>query len=147
MSIRDLRGLLLELYPPDLRHAGLRAAVADVASGVEARGVETVVTVPQDIDLPEQTEALLFRATQESLRNVVAHANASRVEVRIERRDGTATLEVADDGRGFSPAEAGTNGHFGLRTLADLARDAGGTLDLDSEPGSGARVRLVVPVR
>ena len=147
LGIRDLRGLLLELYPPDLRRAGLRAAIADVASGVETRGVETEVTVSEDLDLGEQTEALLFRATQESLRNVVAHANARRVEVRIERRDGTACLEVADDGRGFSPAETRANGHFGLRTLADLARDAGGRLDVDSEPGGGTRVRLVVPAR
>ena len=122
-------------------------AIADIASGVETRGVETEVTVSEDLDLGEQTEALLFRATQESLRNVVAHANARRVEVRIERRDGTACLEVVDDGRGFLPAETRTNGHFGLRTLADLARDAGGRLDVDSEPGAGTRVRLVVPAR
>jgi signal transduction histidine kinase len=56
---------------------------------------------------------------------------------------------VVDDGCGFGTearAAAGTNGHVGLRLLDDLARDAGGTLDVTSSPGSGTRLRLEVPI-
>jgi signal transduction histidine kinase len=51
---------------------------------------------------------------------------------------------VADDGRGFDP-DAVPEGHFGLRLLADLARDAGGRLDVSSAPGAGTVVRMEVP--
>jgi two-component system NarL family sensor kinase len=55
---------------------------------------------------------------------------------------------VADDGRGFDPTAPApsSNGHFGLRVMADLIRDAGGSVDIDSAPGRGTRVRLEVPL-
>ena len=66
-------------------------------------------------------------------------------------RDGSnAVLEVVDDGRGFAEetrAAAGTNGHLGLRLLDELARDAGGTLEVTSSRGAGTRLRLEVPAR
>ena len=60
-----------------------------------------------------------------------------------------AGLTIADDGRGFSAADAEAareDGHLGLRVLGDMARGAGGSLDIDSEPGRGTRVCLEVPV-
>lgn len=147
-SIRELRGLLVELYPPDLQRSGLRAALSDLATGVEARGVEAQLEVPDPLDLPEETEALLFRAAQETLRNVVTHAHAKRVNLRVFDENGTVGLEVSDDGVGFTPAEpAAPNGHFGLRTITDLAREANGSFEVESAPGSGTRVRMELPSR
>jgi signal transduction histidine kinase len=98
--------------------------------------------VPEDLRLDESCEALLFRVAQEALRNVAAHAAASHVDVRAERRGDCVSLTVADDGRGFSVGSARPEGHFGLSLLEDLARDAGAELTLDSRPGEGTRVRV-----
>jgi signal transduction histidine kinase len=74
----------------------------------------------------------------------VRHSGASAVRASVTAADGVAVLEVADDGRGFDPAAVG-DGHFGLRLLGDLARDAGGRLDVRSAPGEGTVVRLELP--
>lgn len=142
-SIRDLRGLLVEIYPPDLHRAGLGAALSDVAAGLQERGIEIALDIPDDLELPPELETLFFRVSQEAIRNVVAHSGAGCVEVRVRANNGTAMLEVEDDGKGFVPRlgrEA--SGHFGLRMLSDLARDAGGRLEVDSEPGRGTRIRV-----
>jgi signal transduction histidine kinase len=141
-SVRALRALLPEIYPPSLHRAGLAAALDDLATSLSARGVPTTVTVAGAFG--EDTERLLFRAAQEALRNAVKHAGASAVRASVRADGGRAVLEVADDGRGFDPA-AVPEGHFGLRLLGDLARDAGGRLDVTSAPGAGTVVRMEVP--
>ena len=91
----------------------------------------------------------MFRTAQEALRNVMAHSDAEHVDVSVVLENSHAGLTIADDGRGFTPdaAEAAReDGHLGLRVLADMAQDAGGRLDIDSEPGRGTRVSLEVPV-
>jgi signal transduction histidine kinase len=110
--------------------------------------MDTKLDVADGLALPERTETLLFRIAQEALRNVAAHAEASRVLIRVARDDGTAVLEVEDDGRGFSPDDGGPGapGHFGLRMLDELTREEGGTLAVDSAPGAGTRIRAEVPV-
>jgi len=95
--------------------------------------------------LPLEKEALIFRTVQESLRNVVKHANADHVTVRIAVDDGLATAEVADDGRGFTPNGSADREHMGLGLLSDLAQEAGGRLNVSSAPGEGTKVRLEVP--
>ena len=100
--------------------------------------------------MPEpDAEALMFRTAQEALRNVMAHSDAEQVDVSVIVENSHAGLTIADDGRGFSPADAQAareDGHLGLRVLGDMARDAGGRLDIESEPGRGTRIRLEVPV-
>jgi signal transduction histidine kinase len=145
-SLRELRGLLVEIYPPSLHRAGLRAALDDAATALARRGVEVRIAVPPDRDLPDQTEGLLFRVAQEALRNAASHADASHVEVGVQRKGGRVTLEVSDDGRGFEDASPRAEGHFGLSLIEDLARDAGADLSVRSAPGEGTRVRLEAPV-
>ena len=142
-SVRDLRGLLVEIYPPDLHRAGLAAALSDVAAGLDARGIQVVLEVPDDLALPTPVETLFFRVAQEALRNVVAHSGANRVEVRVNGGAAMARLSVEDNGKGFVPEVARqASGHFGLRVLSDLARDAGGRLAIDSAPGRGTTVSV-----
>ena len=148
-AIRDLRTLLVGLYPPNLERAGLRAALADVTANLQRHEVEATLDAPEHLALPMQVQALLFRIAQEALRNVLEHADATRVDVRVRAADGVARLTVSDDGAGFSPeavAAAPAAGHFGLRMLGDLARDAGGSLTVDSRPGAGATITAEVPV-
>jgi signal transduction histidine kinase len=144
-GIGQLRTLLVEIYPPELRRAGLEAALTDLVAASSARGLETSLEVSQGLELGPEAEALFFRVAQEALRNVARHAGAKRVWVAVDREDGTARLLVEDDGRGFDPATAVRDGHFGLRGLEDLVREAGGELTVDSAPGGGARVSVEVP--
>lgn len=138
-GIGQLRSLLVEIYPPELHRAGLEAALADLLGSAEARGLETELEVaPARLD--RDTEGLFFRVAQEAVRNVNKHAHAKRVSVRVHRE----SLVVEDDGRGFDPETAQKDGHFGLRMLQDLVREAGGVLRIDSAPGRGTRVSVGV---
>jgi two-component system, NarL family, sensor kinase len=148
-SIRQLRSLLVDIYPPDLHRAGLAAALSDLVAPLESHGVHARVDLPPGLRLEPDAEALMFRTAQEALRNVMAHSNAAHVDVRVILDSEHAGLTIADDGRGFSPEDAErakAHGHLGLRVLRDMARDAGGRLDIDSAPGGGTRVSLEVPV-
>jgi signal transduction histidine kinase len=147
--MRELRSLLVEIYPASLHQAGLDAALRDVLAPLARQGLETSLVVDRDLGLSESAEAQLFRAAQEALRNVQLHAEAKRVAVRVSRDGGTARLTVSDDGRGCSSealSQRRDEGHLGLRLLADLAAEAGGSLAFDSEPGRGTRVTMEVPV-
>jgi signal transduction histidine kinase len=111
----------------------------------DARGIDTQLDADPDLDLKDEAEALFFRVGQEALRNVLKHAEASRVCVTVARNNGFATLLIEDDGRGFDAQAPNGEGHFGLRMLADLVRESGGTLQIESAEGGGARVRVQVP--
>jgi signal transduction histidine kinase len=148
-SVSSLRSLLIELYPPHLAQAGLPAALADLAARVQARGVQTRLDLDDDLYLPLEVDALLFRVAQEALLNAAQHARADIVTLSLRRYRDSVTLEVRDDGTGFDPAIAAGStetGHFGLRVLTDLAESTGAALDLATAPGQGTTVRLQVPL-
>ncbi len=150
-SIKSLRSLLVEIYPPNLHEEGLESAVSDLLSGLAARGVATELTVDLGgSSLPRDVTALIYRTAQEALRNVSAHSHARSVSVDLRFcNDHHVRLTVDDDGRGFSAeqlADRGTEGHVGLRSLADLVADMGGSLEARSLPGQGTSVLVDVPV-
>jgi two-component system NarL family sensor kinase len=148
-SMRELRSLLVEIYPASLHQAGLEAALRDVLAPLDRQGLQTGLAVDRDLGLSETTEAQVFRAAQEALRNVLVHADARRVDVGVTREDGVAKLVVSDDGRGFSAdslSQRREEGHLGLTLLADLAAEAGGSLNVDSAPGRGTRIEMRVPL-
>jgi signal transduction histidine kinase len=142
-TMRKLRSVLVDIYPPSLQRAGLHAAIDDLAGSMQA---DVEIDAPPSTGLPPEKDALLFRTVQEGLRNVAKHSGADHVTVRIRVENGVATAEVADDGRGFEPNGSGERGPMGLGLLADLAEEAGGRLDVSSEPGAGTKLRLEVPV-
>jgi two-component system NarL family sensor kinase len=143
-TIRELRSLLVVVHPPSLQRSGLQAALDDAAASLRRDGVTVDVAIDGDRLGPE-SEVVVFRAAQEALRNARSHAAADHVSVRVQGASGVARLRVTDDGRGFDQAAAPPDDHFGLELLAGLVREAGGTLDVDSEPGSGTTVRVEVP--
>ena len=149
-TMRHLRTMLVDLYPATLHRSGLAAAVTDLLSRLQAEGVETTCEIPAQLDIPEPIEAVLFRAAREALQNVSKHAEAGKVDVTVVRDDRSVTLSIVDDGRGFETASvmARTDTrHFGLLLLADMAREVGGDLRVDSIPGRGTRICLEVPLR
>jgi signal transduction histidine kinase len=145
-TMRKLRAVLVDIYPPRLQRAGLEAAIDDLAAPLAARGANVAVDLPPAAKLPPSVEALVFRAVQEGLRNADKHADAQNVSVSIEVERNRARAQVSDDGRGFDPAARPADGHLGLRLLEDLAQDAGGRLRIESTPGEGSRLILDVPL-
>jgi two-component system, NarL family, sensor kinase len=149
-TIRELRTLLVDIYPPTLERSGLRAAVDDLVAPLRAAGIAVSVSLPAGLRLPGDTEALLYRVAQEALRNARTHGKATTVDVTVEAGGRSAVLRVVDNGRGFASEEddeARESDHFGLRLMRDLADHAGGTLTVLSSPGHGTLVRLEVPLR
>lgn len=149
-TVRDLRALLVDLHPPTLATSGLDAALGDLVSPLSARGTEVELRVDGGEHLDADTQALVYRVAQEAVRNVIAYAEASAVLVEVDVVDSTVRLLVADDGRGFGNGvreRRREEGHLGLSLVEELARQAGGSLTIDSREGEGTRVRLEVPVR
>jgi signal transduction histidine kinase len=149
-SMRRIRSLLVEIHPPNLRSAGLEAAVSDLLAPLAGRGIATELEVPHDLDLSEDVDLVLYRAAGEAIRNVERHAGAGRVTVRVGKEKGRAQLEIVDDGVGFSPDERDRRraaGHVGLSILEELAERMDGTLEVRSSPGAGTVFVLEVPDR
>jgi two-component system, NarL family, sensor kinase len=149
-SIKSLRSLLVDIYPPSLADAGLGSALTDLLAGVESRGVSTTL----DIDalrepVREDVARVLWRAAQEAVRNVLSHAHATSVRVRAATSDEAVALDVGDDGIGFDDEtmrERVAEGHVGLRALRDLVASSGGEIRIDSTPGVGTEVHVEVPL-
>jgi signal transduction histidine kinase len=107
--------------------------------------VETGLTVQPDFDGVIKNHVL--RIAQESVTNALKHADAGRVSVRMTSTDQELDLQITDDGCGFDVAsQAGKNGHFGLIGMRERAYKLNGRLSLQSEPGKGSTVRLILPM-
>ena len=136
-GLQDLRDLASGLHPSVLAERGLVAALEALVIRAPLP-VELHASV--EAALPEQVEAAAYYVVAESLANVQKHANAETVEVRAALDGDTLVVEVADDGAGGADAEGG-----GLRGLADRVEAIGGTLAIESPPGSGTRLVARLP--
>jgi len=147
-AVRELRSLLVELYPPSLRGSGLEAALSDLLARATSDGAAADLHISPELALSVEQESLVFRTAQEAVRNVAAHASASHVGVNLAGENGSYELRVTDDGVGFDPGaqlSRRAHGHLGLNLLADRARDLGASLTIDSEPGRGTTIVLRGP--
>jgi signal transduction histidine kinase len=138
-----------------LRQDGLVAALCHYAG--EIAGDNLKVEVLSD-GYPAPTEPagapafaheeVLYRIAQEALNNVVKHARAKRVEIRIQGEDGLVQLTVTDNGRGFVPPANGEleSGGMGLKTMRERAEGVRGTMSLNSQPAQGTTIEIKIPV-
>jgi signal transduction histidine kinase len=144
-ALNETRLLLFELRPPLLEERGLAAALRTRLQAVESRaGLLTQFTGDNAVRLAPETEQELYRLAQEALNNVLKHAHARCVAVHLIVRSDCLSLEIVDDGVGFDTSLSGGGG-FGLRGMRERAERLGGTLHLESRPGSGTRVCVEVP--
>jgi two-component system sensor histidine kinase UhpB len=145
-SLDDIRRIVRRLRPEALDDLGLVNALIALTSRI-TRQTETLIERRLRGELPPlsaEQELVIYRIAQESLTNVVRHAEASTAQIALEPGDGRVTLTVSDDGRGMERGgEAIASGIEGMRERAMLV---GASLEIDSRPGAGTRVRLVVPV-
>ena len=137
-ALEELRELARGIHPAVLTDRGLDAALESLAARsplpIEIRGPSAA--------LPAQVEAAAYYVVSEALANVTKYAEASAVEVKVDRMNGIAVVEVADDGVGGADPLRGS----GLRGLADRVASLNGELDVQSPPGVGTRVRAEIPL-
>ena len=143
-TLRQLRSLLVEIHPPGLNAGGLGAALEDLTAQAASSGVTPTVTVDGMDGTSDHVVALVWRVAQEAIRNAVRHAGASAVRVAVLGEGRQVSLTVIDDGAGFDPGAAGRQDSYGLRGLQSLVQDGGGILQVESAPGAGTTVRMVV---
>ncbi len=144
-AMREARSLLVELYPPNLRSAGLANAVTDLGAKVSARGIVVSTEIADDGSLSDVDQAVVYRVAQEALRNVVKHSRAKHAEIRITVAEGGCDLTIADDGVGIDEAamsDKREEGHLGLTVLRDLASEAGAELVIRPRDPQGTVVAL-----
>jgi len=148
-ALAEMRALIFELRPEALREEELPAAVRKHAQAIAARAdlVIDVETPEHWIPLPPDLEEQLYRTAQEALNNVVKHADASHVWLRLvpAATPSGLLLQVADDGTGFDPL-LHRPGHLGLKTMQQRVEQLGGSLAVHSTPGSGTTIQAVVPL-
>jgi signal transduction histidine kinase len=125
------------VHPAALSEGGLERAIAEL--GAESHVPVAARVVPGRFDT--ETETAAYFACAEALANVAKHAEASRVEVRIEREGERLFVDIRDDGIGGARAEGA-----GLRGLADRAEALGGRLAVQSPEGAGTRVLVELPL-
>jgi signal transduction histidine kinase len=136
-ALGELRELARGIHPAVLVDRGLPAALEALAGRVP---LPVEVEVP-DERMPGPVEAAAYFVVSEALTNVSKYARAGSAQVRVERVDGHALVEVRDDGRGGADPARGT----GLRGLADRVEALDGRLELHSPAGAGTVVRAVIP--
>lgn len=147
-----LRQICSELRPPLLTDFGLQAALRELVIEFQEGhpGLRTSLqVVTGEREFREPVRSALYRISQEALRNVGQHANASSVAVRLEADAEQTVLRIRDDGRGFvvprKLIEMGRQGHLGLLGIGERAEAIGGRLTVESRPGHGTSIRVVVP--
>ncbi len=146
-SIAEARSISHDLHPYQLDHLGLtRALKAMVEKAEESSGVEFKGKFDNVDDLFSKEAALnLYRVVQESVNNVLKHSRAGKARVTLERDVHEVQLTIEDDGCGFNSKKNGKG--MGLKNIAERSRILGGTLKVESRPGHGAHIEIIIPIR
>ena len=144
-ALREMRLLIFELRPPILKREGLAVALQTRLDAVEGRfGLAVHFVDRGNGRLSPEIEEGLYRVAQEALNNVLKHACASSVTVSLQQQPERVSLEIWDDGIGFEPQVARERGGFGLRGMEERTAKLGGTINIQSRPGEGTKVRVEV---
>lgn len=144
-QITELSRLINDLRPASLERLGLPAALEALAEESSNRGdFEVATEIVFDADLTSDEERGVYRLVQEALNNVVKHAAATQVSVRVGTVGGAVEIEVVDDGSGFDLSRGPGRGLLGMRERVEML---GGSIDLLTAPGDGTTVRTSLPLR
>ncbi len=150
-ALQHTRRMAHNLRPGLLDELGfVKAIQASAEKAARASGI-AITVIPIDVDgmLPAEFEVNLFRITQEALNNILKHSAATEARIHLSHTPTSLRLTVEDNGRGFevsrldsTPARAG----FGLRQMVERTRMMGGDVQVDTQPGTGTRLTIEVPL-
>ena len=145
----DLKRRIIEnLRPSLLDHLGLASALHwYVEETCRSAGIEPRLMVSERLErLPSDLEIALYRLVQESVNNIVKHAQAKALDLTLERTDDGLQLSIADDGVGIADLEYAKRLSHGLAGMMHRVRSVGGSFDVRSQPGKGTRIDVFVPL-
>jgi len=146
-GLAEMRALIFELRPESLELEGLVMALSKQAAALRARyALDLELNTCEEPDLHLSVKEALYRVALEALHNAVKHARCSRLVVKLICLDDEVELSIQDNGVGFDP-HGSYPGHLGLHSMEERAQKVGGTLSIESSPGSGARVKILIPAR
>jgi signal transduction histidine kinase len=148
--IENLHRLAMDLRPASLDYLGLIPALLQQVKAVGQRHgliAQFKAIGLENERLPSDMEIALYRIVQEALTNIIRHAQATRVDVLLERRDDHIVVVVEDNGRGFDveTARSAPAGHLGLAGIQERAEMLGGSLVIESTAGIGTTIVVEVP--
>jgi len=145
-TVSVVRRVATELRPAVLDNLGLVPALDLLLRQFHERtGISVEPSLDAAVDLTPAQATALYRIAQEALTNVARHAQARRVRVRMDHSEGSARLEVRDDGRGIEPSEREPRRSLGLLGIEERARELGGMLTIGDPPGTTLTVTF--PIR
>jgi signal transduction histidine kinase len=144
-AMREMQALLLELRPVALEDAGLVPAVTELCQAYQARLAIKVNVELGEVSLTPAAEHAVLRIVQEALGNAARHGEPETILVRLSQCDGSVTVEVRDDGRGFDPGGAAERHGMGLALMRERVIELGGDFQLDAAPGAGAAILVRLP--
>jgi signal transduction histidine kinase len=147
-TIETVHNVSEDLRPGILDDFGLEAAIEWQAEEFQKRtGMECRVSLPPDeFELSKEKSTNLFRIVQESLTNVIRHANATKVEINLNEKDGILLLEVVDNGRGITGSAVTNPKSFGLIGIKERVHSLGGEIDIAGIPDAGTRIKVKLPI-
>ncbi|MCC6793798.1 MAG: sensor histidine kinase [Candidatus Hydrogenedentes bacterium] len=146
-TVQTTRRLMTELHPAILEDLGLQAAIEWLVFDFSRRtGIRCSFEAAPDTPVPGTEQATaLFRVVQECLTNVIRHANATSVKVKLKSDQGKMSVEVADNGTGFS-FNGRKEGKFGILGMKERLVLLNGELEINSSPARGTRILAIVPM-
>jgi signal transduction histidine kinase len=147
-ALQTMHNIIRELRPEVLDHLGLKAALEWQIQEFQTRtriGCRFESDL-EDAELDPERSTAIFRILQETLTNVVRHAEASQVEVELHREDDSLVLDVRDNGRGISESSLINSSRFGIIGMRERARAFGGNVDIQGNPGKGTQVSARIPL-
>jgi two-component system, NarL family, sensor histidine kinase LiaS len=141
----EMRALLLHLRPAALNGKSLQKGMEELLQELLQKVPIELKWKIETIPLDKGVEDHLFRILQESVSNILRHAQANKAQILLVQRDDLIILRIEDDGVGFKLDQEKT-GSYGLQNMHERAAEIGGTLKIVSLPGEGTRLEVKVPI-
>lgn len=143
----EMRALLLHLRPVYLTGETLEEGVQKLIDTIEQKSnLSFQIDIDDVLDLKEVVEEHLFRIIQESLSNILRHANADKVQLEIKRKQKEIYVRIEDNGIGFDPEKQQENKvSYGLKTMKERSEELGGTFTVRSKQGQGTYIYIRIP--
>jgi PAS domain S-box-containing protein len=142
-AVADMRLLIFELRPPVLEEDGLVEAVRTRLELVEARsGIKASLQVVGNPQIPKNVETELYRVIQEALNNILKHAKATQVNVKIVRDHKRFQLTIQDNGAGFDPTLVEKSGGLGYQIIQERVHQIGGSFRVEAAPQQGTALTI-----
>jgi PAS domain S-box-containing protein len=145
-TIKDVQRISSDLRPGILDDLGLAAAIEWYSEEFEKRtGIKCSLSLDDSILGDSQKDLIFFRVLQEALTNVIRHANASSVSIKLYKSKSGTAMTILDNGIGMLPEKAESGKSLGLIGMRERVRQFGGKIDISSKKGHGTKLTIIIP--